>query len=162
MKKIFICTNLLLLSLVTFMTACVRQHDTSTETSNIQSNEENDMNQFKIKVDNRAMIATFADNAATNQLKEILKEKDLSISMHDYGNFEKVGPFGFDLPTSDTKTTTTIGDIMLYNGNQMVIFYESNQWSYTRLGKIENATRENLLNFLGTGEVTITLSLVKE
>lgn len=162
MKKRFVCGHLLLLSLLMFTTSCVREHDTSTEISNIQNNEGSDMNQFKLKIENREIIATFVDNEATNELKRILNEQDISISMHDYGNFEKVGPFGFDLPTSDTQITTTVGDIMLYQGNQIVIFYGSNQWDYTRLGKIENATQESLLDFLGAGNVTITLSLVKE
>lgn len=110
-----------------FTTSCVQEHHISKETSNIQSNEEKDMNQFKLRRENREIIATFVDNRATEELKRILKERDISISMHDYGNFEKVGPLGFDLPTSsDTQITTTVGDIMLYQRNQIVVFYDSN------------------------------------
>lgn len=81
--------------------------------------------------------------------------------MSNYGGFEKVGSLGTNLPTNDTQITTIVGDIMLYQGNSIVIFYGSNSWSYTRLGKIESATKESLLEVLGTEEVTITLSLAK-
>ncbi|MDE6235987.1 MAG: hypothetical protein K2M56_09585, partial [Muribaculaceae bacterium] len=77
----------------------------------------------------------------------------------DYGGFEKVGALPQSFPTSNTQITTMPGDIMLYQGNQMVIFYGSNSWSYTRLGKIDGATASNLRQFLGNGNITLVLSL---
>ena len=79
--------------------------------------------------------------------------------MHDYGNFEKVGPLPQSLPTNDQRITTSPGDTILYQGNQVTIYYDANTWSFTRLAKIEDATRESLLTVFGIGDVEVTLSL---
>ena len=68
-----------------------------------------------------------------------------------------MGALGQDLPTSDRQTTTRAGDIVLYQGNQIVIFYGSNAWSYTRLGKIDDLT--GWAEALGSGDVSVTFSL---
>ena len=80
--------------------------------------------------------------------------------MSMYGGFEQVGSFGTNLPRDDKQTTTQAGDIVLYSGNQMVVFYGSNSWAYTRLGKITDKSAEELKEMLGNGNVTITLELV--
>ena len=80
-------------------------------------------------------------------------------SPNDYGGFEKVGALGFSLPSSDTDITTEAGDIMLYTNNQLCIFFDSNSWQYTRIGKIEGMTKDQLKNTFGDGQVNITLSL---
>ena len=77
--------------------------------------------------------------------------------MTDYSGFEKVGALGTSLPTSNSQTTTQSGDIVLYQGNQIVIFYGSNSWSYTRLGKIDDLT--GWKDALGSGDVTVTFSM---
>ncbi|WP_317854425.1 cyclophilin-like fold protein [Chakrabartyella piscis] len=102
---------------------------------------------------------TFADNSSAKALKELLADGDITIDMVDYGGFEKVGSLGTSLPTNNTSITTELGDIILYQGNQIVIYYDTNSWSFTRLGKIENT--ENLKEALGSGDVTVTLSLTK-
>ena len=79
------------------------------------------------------------------------------IQMNDYSGFEKVGSIGTSLPASNSQTTTQPGDIVLYNGNQIVIFYGSNSWSYTRLGKIDDLS--GWTEALGSGDVTVTFSL---
>ena len=112
-----------------------------------------------LKVSGNSMTATLTDNEATRELTNLLEQGDITIRMSDYGGFEKVGSLPQSLPTSNTQITTAPGDIMLYQGNQMVIFYDSNSWSYTRLGKIDGATVSNLRQFLGNGDVTLTLSL---
>ena len=112
-----------------------------------------------LKVGGDTMTATLTDNEATRELTRLLEQGDITIRMSDYGGFEKVGALPQSLPTSNTQITTEPGDIMLYQGNQMVIFYGSNSWSYTRLGKIDGATASNLRQFLGNGDVTLTLSL---
>ena len=112
-----------------------------------------------LKVGGNTMTATLTDNGATRELTKLLEQGDITIRMSDYGGFEKVGALPQSLPTSNTQITTKPGDIMLYQGNQMVIFYGSNSWSYTRLGKIDGATTSNLRQFLGNGDVTLTLSL---
>ena len=112
-----------------------------------------------LKVGGNTMTATLTDNGATRELTKLLEQGDITIRMSDYGGFEKVGALPQSFPTSNTQITTEPGDIMLYQGNQMVIFYGSNSWSYTRLGKIDDATVSNLRQFLGNGDITLTLSL---
>ena len=112
-----------------------------------------------LKVGGNSMTATLTDNEATRELTKLLEQGDMTIRMSEYGGFEKVGALPQALPTSNTQITTVPGDIMLYQGNQMVIFYGSNSWSYTRLGKIDGATVSNLRQFLGNGNITLTLSL---
>ena len=112
-----------------------------------------------LKVGGNTMTATLTDNEATRELTKLLEQGDITIRMSEYGGFEKVGALPQSLPTSNTQITTEPGDIMLYQGNQMVIFYGPNSWSYTRLGKIDGATASNLRQFLGNGDVTLTLSL---
>ena len=113
----------------------------------------------RLKVGENTMTATLTDNEATRELTKLLEQGDMTIRMSEYGGFEKVGALPQSLPTSNTQITTVPGDIMLYQGNQMVIFYGSNSWSYTRLGKIDGATASNLRQFLGNGDITLTLSL---
>ena len=112
-----------------------------------------------LKVGGDTMTATLTDNEATRELMKLLEQDDITIRMSDYGGFEKVGALPQSLSTSNTQITTAPGDIMLYQGNQMVIFYGSNSWSYTRLGKIDGATESNLRQFLGNGDIVLTLSL---
>ncbi|MDE6408717.1 MAG: hypothetical protein K2K81_00525 [Muribaculaceae bacterium] len=112
-----------------------------------------------LKVGGNTMTATLTDNEATRELTKLLGHGDITIRMSDYGGFEKVGALPQSLPTSNTQITTVPGDIMLYQGNQMVVFYGSNSWSYTRLGKIDGATASSLRQFLGNGDITLTLSL---
>ena len=88
---------------------------------------------------------------------EMMEEGPVVIQMSDYAGFEKVGPLGESLPANNSQTTTEAGDIVLYQGNQIVIFYGSNSWSYTRLGRIEDLT--GWKEALGSGDVTVTFSL---
>lgn len=114
-----------------------------------------------ITIDNKTLSVELVDNAATQTLVTALQEGDITYEAHDYGGFEKVGALGRSLPTSDTQTTTQAGDVILYSGNQIVLFYGSNSWSYTRLGRIEYSTQAELESFLkaGQGNVTVKLSL---
>ncbi len=79
--------------------------------------------------------------------------------MQDYGNFEKVGDLPISLPRNDEQISTNAGDVILYQGNKFVIYYDHNEWNFTRLGKINGATKEQLLKILGTGNVIVELSL---
>ena len=80
----------------------------------------------------------------------------VTLSMSDYSGFEKVGSLGASLPANNAQTTTQAGDIVLYNGNQIVIFYGSNSWSYTRLAHVDDLT--GWVEALGSGDVTVTFS----
>lgn len=121
--------------------------------------EDNMENTLLITIGDKTLTATLADTVGSAALKDLLSEEPITIDMRDYGGFEKVGSLGQNLPTDDTQTTTQAGDIVLYQGNQIVIFYGSNSWSYTRLGKINNLTQAELKEILGNGSVTITLSI---
>ena len=114
-----------------------------------------------ITINGKTLTAQLVDNAATQTLVAALQEGDITYEAHDYGGFEKVGALGRSLPASDTQTTTQAGDIILYNGNQIVLFYGSNSWSYTRLGRMEYSSQAELESFLkaGQGNVSVTLSL---
>lgn len=115
--------------------------------------------QFYITAGETTFTADFADNSSAEAWKELLEQGDLTIEMQDYGNFEKVGDLETDLPSNDTSITTEPGDVILYNGNSITIYYDTNSWSFTRLGKIQNVTGEELLEALGPGRVSVTFSL---
>lgn len=127
------------------------------ETSNEKSEEQNT---FYVTAGGETFSATFADNSGAQALKELLAGGDITIEMRDYGGFEKVGPLGQSLPTENSQTTTRAGDIVLYQGDQIVMFYGPNSWSYTRLGKIDDLTGWE--DALGSGDITVTFSLQRE
>lgn len=108
---------------------------------------------------NAVMRAHFEDNASADALAEKLKDGAVTLELHDYGGFEKVGPLPFELPTSDERITTEPGDVILYQGNQLTVYYAENTWSFTRLAKIEGATAEDILHALSGESVTVTLYL---
>lgn len=108
---------------------------------------------------NALWTATLAENSSAQALKELLGNGPLTIEMHDYSNFEKVGPIGQNLPTNDERITTAAGDIILYQGSSLVIYYDTNSWSFTRLGRVDNVTQAEMKEVLGAGDVTAILSL---
>ncbi len=116
-------------------------------------------NKLYVTANGETRTATLADNEATEALIGLLADGPVTVSMHDYGGWEKVGDLPRSLPTSNTQIKARPGDIMLYQGYQMVIFYGDNSWSYTRLGRIDGATASNLRSWLGNGSVDVTLSL---
>lgn len=116
-------------------------------------------NKIIITIDGRSMSATLADNAAAKALVEKLARTDITITMTNYGGFEKVGTLPWSLPASDRQITTKPGDIMLYNGNNMVIFYGQNSWAYTPLGVLETTDSKEISDFVGSGSKQVTLSL---
>ena len=95
------------------------------------------------------------DNASVTELSALAQD-ELKIDMSMYGGFEQVGSIGQDIAGDDRQTTTSAGDIVLYSGNQLVVFYGSNSWAYTRLGKID-LSQEELTELLSNGDVTITI-----
>lgn len=115
--------------------------------------------QFFITAQGITFTADFAESDSADALRELLGDGDLTISMSDYGSFEKVGSIGKSLSRKDTQISTTAGDIMLYQGNQIVIFYGENSWSYSRLGRIEDVSADDLLSAFGKGDIDITFSL---
>lgn len=102
-------------------------------------------------------VAALEDNPAADALVQMMRKAPVVIEMRDYSGFEKVGDIGAGLPDSSSQTTAQPGDIVLYNGSQIVIFYGSNSWSYTRLGKLDDLT--GWKEALGDGDVTVTFSM---
>ncbi len=165
-------TVLYLAIVLSFMAACGKD-DTQPQTpgrqaepstienstrSNIPNNtEENTVTNMNVQVGDVVFSATLEENEAASALVEMMRESPVVIQMSDYSGFEKAGSLGTSLPASNSQTTTQTGDIVLYNGNQIVIFYGSNSWSYTRLGHIEDLTGWE--EALGRGDVTVIFSL---
>jgi hypothetical protein len=135
--------------------------EVETETNQDDSNgmEANNMN---INIGDVVLTATLVENSSVDALKEALSEGPITVNMRDYGSMEKVGSLGMDLPRNDEQITTEAGDIILYQGSAIVIYYAPNSWNFTRLGKIHNVSTEELREILGDGNVTITLSLPQE
>ena len=129
----------------------------SGETKTEQNEEENSEMQMNVQIGGSTFTAALKENAAVDALVDMMEQGPVTIQMSDYSGFEKVGPLGTSLPASNQQTTTQAGDIVLYQGNQIVIFYGSNSWSYTRLGHIDDLTGWE--EALGSGDVTVTFSL---
>lgn len=112
---------------------------------------------MKVQINEQFFNVELENNPGAEAFYDMLREESITIHMRDYAGFEKVGTLGRSLPTQDRQTTTQPGDIVLYNGNQIVIFYGSNSWSYTRLGKIQDLT--GLEKALGTGNIEVTFTI---
>jgi hypothetical protein len=115
--------------------------------------------QLSLKLGDTKVTVDWKDNASVDALRELVKDKPLTIKMSMYGGFEQVGKLGTSLPRNDKETTTSAGDIVLYSGNQIVVFYGSNSWSYTGLGHITDQTASGMRKLLGNGDITLTISL---
>ena len=109
-----------------------------------------------LKIDDTEIAVRWEDNESVEALKDLIQDTPLTINMSMYGGFEQVGSLGTSLPRNDVQTTTEAGDIVLYSGNQIVVFYGSNSWAYTRLGHVELSAPE-MSDLLSHGDVTITL-----
>ena len=117
--------------------------------------------QIQITISGASLPVALEDNAATRALVDALRKSPITYTARDYGGFEKVGALGRSLPASDSQMTTQAGDVILYGGNQVVLFYGSNSWSYTRLGRMQYSSLDDLKAFLkaGGGDILVTLSL---
>ena len=132
-----------------------------TETAESQQTESTESSQegsaLKITIGDQELLAAFADNSSAEEFRELLAQGPLTIEMEDYGGFEKVGPLGTTLTRNDTRITTEPGDVILYQGNQITIYYGTNSWSFTRLARIDDPS--GLQEVLGEGAVSVTFSL---
>lgn len=132
----------------------ISEQESSQSQDNSSSQEES---MLKITVGDQELLATFADNSSAEEFRDLLAQGPVTISMDDYGGFEKVGSLGTTLTRNDTRITTQPGDVILYQGNQITIYYGTNTWNFTRLAKINDST--DLQAKLGTGTVQVTFSL---
>lgn len=114
-----------------------------------------------ITIDGRTETATLVDNSATQALVEKLQEAPVTVTLSSSGGFEIWGALGFSLPTSNEQIDAQPGDVILYSGSNICIFYGTNSWSYTRLGHIDGLSESELRTFLHAGEtdISVTLSL---
>ena len=158
MKKLFLIA--ISLMLIMSMTGCgdtgqagVSKDENLEETENITNMKMN------VQIGNVSFTAILEDNVATRELIEMLRQEAISIDMSDYSGFEKVGSLEKSLTTDNHQTTTSAGDIVLYNGNQIVMFYGSNSWSYTRIGRIEDLSGWE--EALGSGSITAIFTLTQ-
>jgi hypothetical protein len=132
-----------------------------------KSSDKGELSDMKISIQitsnsgSHKLTATLVDNSSAVAFYELLKKGPLTVDMHDYGSFEKVGPLGTKLPRNDTQITTEAGDIMLYQGNQITIYYDTNSWNFTRLGKVDGVTQAELKKILGKGDVTAVFSVME-
>ena len=141
----------------------IQENETTTEVKDINesSTEVTNMNEFIIEVNGKELTIKAEDNSSSKALIEKLQEGEVIIEAQDYGNFEKVGSLGFDLPRNDMQYTTKPGDVILYMGNQLTIYYDTNSWNFTKLGEVTNVSESELKEILGDGNVTLTLKLKK-
>ena len=114
---------------------------------------------LKMTIAGTEVTVDWEDNASVEALRELCKNGELTIDMSMYGGFEQVGPIGTVLPSDDVETTTSSGDIVLYSSDQLVVFYGSNSWQYTRLGHITDSSGLSMEQLLGGGDVSVTLGL---
>ncbi len=133
--------------------------DEPSESQESETTETTEANTILLEVGEYTFTATLADNSTGEALVEKLAEGPVTINMRDYGSMEKVGGFGFNLPTNDEQISTEPGDLILYQGSAFVIYYAPNSWNFTRIGKINDVTTEELKEALGSGDVTVTILL---
>ncbi len=112
---------------------------------------------MRFYINDEEISVAWEDNESVSVLRELVSDETLRIEMSMYGGFEQVGFIGQSLPRNDKQITTDPGDIVLYSGNQIVVFYGSNSWSYTKLGHIEDKSSEELTRMLGEGDVSLSI-----
>lgn len=172
-RAVFLMSLLLLLSI---LAACgtgnhtVSESPLLTESSSVQAaqsqesetqSKEDESVKIQITVGDTTLTATPEKNSSAKAFISLLQKEPITIHMSDYAGMEKVGPLGTSLPRNDTHISVDAGDVILYQGNQITIYYGTNTWSFTKLAVIENATKESLLDVLGSGDVNVTFSLAE-
>lgn len=151
---------LLLISIFIASSACAL----NTANANADKGDYSDMKiliQITSDSGSHKLTATLVDNSSATAFYNLLKKAPVTIKMSDYSNFEKYGPIGTSLPRNDTQITTTAGDIILYQGNQIAVYYDTNSWNFTRLGKVDGVTQAELKRILGKGDVTAVFSVME-
>ncbi len=129
--------------------------DQETEDANMEKS-------LRLFISGTEVAVDWEENESVGALIELASAGPLSVQMSMYGGFEQVGALGTSLPRNDVQTTTQSGDIVLYAGDQIVVFYGSNSWAYTRLGRVSELSAEDMTKLLANGDVVIELSLEQE
>lgn len=149
-----------------FLVACsdAASHSTQPETQTPKSSANSSAQteatvKLKIHVNDTIFTATLEENSSAEAFAEFLAQGDMTLDMHDYGSFEKVADLPRSFPRNDRQIDTDAGDIILYQGNSITIYYDKNSWNFTRLGKIDNVNKKRLKQILGDGNATVTFSV---
>lgn len=159
---------LLLCVCILFLTGCVAntggnsKDSASVEKDNLEvmqeeiSNDESAM-EISMKIDDLSIDVEWENNNTVKELKKELKKGELTIQLYKYSDFEQVGELGKTYSSSDRRVTAEVGDIMLYSGNKIVVFYGENTWEYTRIGKIKNLGEDEIKRLLSNENVELKL-----
>ena len=140
--------------------ASASESDVSSWLDSLELPEKQSQQKLIIDIGGTQLTATLADTQAAKELAENIKSSgSVTADLSEYGGFEKVGSLPWSLTRSDQQTETKPGDIMLYQGDKMTIFYGSNSWSYTSLGSIDNITQDELSELFGSSDITVTLTI---
>ena len=164
MKKIFIIMLIMTLSL--FSAACAGKEETQKadasedklQTENTDNEEERGTTGMKLKINDEEVDVKWEDNDSVRALADLASKGPVTVDTSLYGGFEQVGSLGTDLPNDDVDTTTEPGDIVLYSGSSIVVFFGTNTWAYTRLGHIEGKSVDELRNMLGGKSAVLTIT----
>lgn len=116
--------------------------------------------EVQLEVNGQTLVATLEDSASARAFVDLLTRGPLTVSMHDHASMEKVGQLPQSLPRSDSRISVGPGDVVLYQGDQITVYYGSNSWNFARLAHVEGATADQMRAFLGEGSVDVTFSLV--
>lgn len=154
MKKVLIVLSILIIIVLSIFLIFFRDKK---EEPIVEEEKKEISSTIKIVINETMLDVSLENNRSTEALVEKLNEGDITINAHDYSNFEKVGNLDFKLPRSDKYIKTEPGDVILYNGNQIAIYYDTNTWNFTRIGKID-ITQEELKNILGEGDITFIIT----
>ena len=114
---------------------------------------------MNITINGKTVSCQLIDNSSTRALLAQLEKGDITYEADDYGNFEKVGNIGFSLPQDNKSITTTAGDVILYQSNNICLYYDTNSWIFTCLGKIEGMSKDEIKTFLNAGEGSVKVTL---
>ncbi len=158
-KFVFILTAIML-CLAFVLSACGENGTTNGQETTSETEEETEMiDTIYLTIGTHKITVKLEENTATKALVALLKEDDISYNAHDYGGFEKVGDLGHTLPREDRQMTTEAGDVILYSGDQIVLFYGSNSWSYTKIGKMQGSASEINEILTESNPITVTIGL---
>jgi len=154
------------IALILLLSACsdaashLTQPETLTPKSSASSSTQTEVSlKLKILVNDTTLTATFEENSSADSLVSLLRKGSITLDMHDYGSFEKVGDLPVALPRNDTQIDTDAGDIILYQGKSITIYYDKNSWNFTRLARIDNVDKKRLKEILGKGNAEVTFSI---
>ena len=158
--------NIVLIALF-FLVACsdAASHSSQPETQTPKSSASSTSKvgeapvKLKIHVNDTTFTATLEENSSAKAFAEFLAQGDMTLDMHDYGSFEKVADLPRSFPRNDKQIDTDAGDIILYQGNSITIYYDKNSWNFTRLARIDNVNKKRLQQILGKGNVKATFSV---